>query len=76
MIFYTIMLEVPAPSTNFGILMEPANLEMSSTSTVTMGPAGLLMYESAGSMSNTSPTLLASIVRAFLFLNSSCRSGN
>jgi hypothetical protein len=56
--------------------MDPASLEMSCTSIVTMGPAGLLIYESAGSMSNTSPTWLARIVRAFSFLNCSCRSGN
>jgi hypothetical protein len=34
---------VPAPSDMDGILMNPANLEMSWTSTVTMGPAGLFM---------------------------------
>jgi hypothetical protein len=56
--------------------MDPASLEISYTSTVTMGPAGLLMYELAGSMSNTSPTWLARIVRAFSFLNCSCRFGN
>jgi hypothetical protein len=50
-----------------GILMNPASLEISWTSIVTMGPAGLLMYESAASMSRTSPSLLAMMVRAFAF---------
>ncbi len=67
---------VPAPSDMDGILMNPASLEMSRTSSVTMGPAGLLMYESSSSMSNTSPSLLAIMVRALTFLNCSCKSGN
>ncbi len=67
---------VPAPSDMDGILMNPANLEMSRTSSVTMGPTGLLMYESFASMSNTSPSLLAIMVRALAFLNCSCKSGN
>ncbi len=43
---------------------------------VIMGPAGLLMYEFIASISRTSPILLAMIVRALVFLNYSCRSGN
>ncbi|CAK9201322.1 unnamed protein product [Sphagnum troendelagicum] len=59
-----------------GILMNPASLEISWTSIVTMGPAGLLMYESTTLMSRTSPSLLAMMVRAFAFQNCSCKSGN
>jgi hypothetical protein len=47
-----------------GIPMIPANLMMSLTSTVTIGHAGLLMYESGDSISKTSPMLLAIMVRA------------
>jgi hypothetical protein len=67
---------MPAPSNMDGILMNPASLEMSRTSNVTMGPVGLLMYEFSASMSNTSPSLLAIMVRALTFLNCSCKSRN
>jgi hypothetical protein len=52
-----------------GIPMYPASLLMSWVSTVIMGLTGLFMYESSGSISRTSPILLAMIVRAFVFLN-------
>ncbi len=58
------------------ILMNPASLVMSWTSIVTMGPTGLLIYESTTSISKTSPSLLAIMVRAFSFRNCSCKSGN
>ncbi len=67
---------VGAPSAIDGILMKPANLVISWTSTVTMGPAGLLMYDSAASISRTVPNLLAMMVSALTFLNCSWRSGN
>ncbi len=70
------MFAVLARSNIDGILMNPASLEMSWTSTVTMGPIGLFMYEYAASMSSTSPSLLAIMARALAFLNCSCRSGN
>ncbi len=70
------MFAVPAPSNMDEILMNPASLEMSWTSTMTMGPTGLFMYESSASMSSTSPSLLAIMVRAFAFLNCSCKPGN
>ncbi len=65
-----------APSAIDGILMYPGSLEMSLSSMVIMVPAGLLMYESTASISRTSLILLAMIVRALVFLNCSCRSGN
>jgi hypothetical protein len=43
---------------------------------MTMGPVGLLIYESATSISRTSPSLLAIMVRAFAFRNCSCKYGN
>jgi len=49
--------------------MIPANLLMSLTSTVTIGPAGRLMYESGDSMSRTSPILLAIMVSAWIVRN-------
>ncbi len=67
---------VVAPSAMDGILMNPTSLKMTWTSIVTMGPVGLLMYESTASMSRTSPSLLAMMVRAFSFQNYSCKSGN
>ncbi len=67
---------VPTLSDMDGILMNLASLEKSQTSTVTMGPTGLFMYESSASMSSTSPNLLAIMVRAFAFLNCSCKSVN
>ncbi len=65
-----------APSTMEGIRMYPANLPMSWVSTMIMGSVGLFMYESSSSISWTFPILLAMIVRAFVFLNCSWRSGN
>ncbi len=70
------MFVVEAPSAMEGILMNPASLEISLTSIVTMGPVGLFMYESIASMSKTSPSLLAIMVRAFAFRNCSCKSRN
>jgi len=70
------MFAVSEPLDMDGILMSPASLEISWTSTMTVGPAGLFMYESSASMSSTSPTLLAIMVRAFAFLNCLCKSGN
>jgi hypothetical protein len=67
---------VVAPSAIDGILMNPTSLEMSCTSTVTMGPVGLLMYDSAASISRTTPSLLTIMVRALTFRNCSCKSRN
>ncbi len=64
------------PSAIDGILKYPGSLEMSLSSIVIIGPVGLLMYESAASISRTSPSLLAMSVRTLVFLNSSWRSGN
>jgi hypothetical protein len=41
-----------------------------------MGSAGLLMYDSATSISRTAPSLLAIMVRALAFRNCSCKFGN
>ncbi|CAK9208951.1 unnamed protein product [Sphagnum troendelagicum] len=67
---------VGAPSAIEGILMKPANLVMSPTSTVTMGPAGLFMYDSAASIFRTVPSLLTMMVSALTFLNCSWISRN
>jgi hypothetical protein len=75
-IFCTIMSSISAPSTIDGIQMNPESLEMSFNSIVIRGPAGLLMYDSAGSISSTSPILLAVMVRALVLRNCSCKSGN
>jgi len=64
------------PSAIDDILMYLGSLEISLSSIVIIGPAGLLMYESTASISRTSPSLLAIKVRALVFLNSSWRSGN
>ncbi len=64
------------PSAIDGILMYPGSLEMPLSSIVIIGPTGLLIYESAASISRTSPSLLAIRVRTLVFLNSSCTSGN
>ncbi len=44
---------------------------MSRVSTVIVGPMGLFMYESSGSILKTFPILLAMIMKAFVFLNCS-----
>ncbi len=69
MILCSVVFFVVAPSAMEGIRMYPASLLMSRVSAVIMGPAGLFMYESSGSISRTSPILLAMIMRAFVFLN-------
>ncbi len=56
--------------------MYSVSLLMSHVSTMIMGPMGLFMYESFGSISKTSPILLAMIVKVFLFLNCSRRFKN
>ncbi len=70
------MFMVAVPSAMDAILMNPASLEISWTSIVTMGPAGLLMYESTTSMSRTSPSLLTMMVSDLAFRNCSCKSKN
>ncbi len=65
------MIVSSVPSTIDEILMYPGSLEISLSSIVIIGPAGLLMYESAASISRTSSSLLAINVRALVFLNSS-----
>jgi hypothetical protein len=75
-IICAIMSSVSAPSAINGIRMYPGSLEMFFNSNVIRGPAGLLMYESAGSISSTSLILLAIMVRALVFQNCSCKLGN
>jgi hypothetical protein len=70
------MSSVLAPSAIDRIWMYPERLEMSFNSIVIRGPAGLLMYDSAGSISSTSLILLAIMVRALVLRNCSCKSGN
>jgi hypothetical protein len=60
-----------APSAMEGIQMYSASLLMSQVSIVIVGPTNLFMYESFNYISRTSLTLLAMIVRVFVFLNCS-----
>ncbi len=71
-----IMSSISTPFTIDGIRIYPGSLEISFSSIVIMGPASLLIYESAASISNTSSSLLAIMVRALVFRNCSCKSGN